>query len=403
LNPAYTIHDKKALLLSIRRHHEHYRHIVFMAGDWNFVSSGESRYDPSTLTELPTDHHIAEFFDDNFHDFTEHYQGDYTRKQTRHNTLSTLSRLDRIYSNVPTAILLEYRPDTFITHLLTDPRLPSDHCPVLSRFRAPATSPPPRPRIPQWVTDHPQFEEYFRTALLDGNTELDALNSMDDFRDALYTAMQNIQDKTALVDPTLAHERLHWHLCFLRASLVNHRPGIDRAIRRCTSLAELRQQDHHQHLHDPRLHSRITELANKSIDDALQEIQADQLTSEWKKVAKKEALRRRAAVWAPRRKTLRNMVILKGDGLPAEDSAAAAALLHQHWKPTFTAKQIDKDACDILLSHTMTVPDDITWRLDSNSFSVMLLLTPNSAPGPDGISYVPSMAGDLAHEYLFRC
>jgi hypothetical protein len=145
-------------------------------------------------------------------------------------------------------------------------------------------------------------------------------------------------------------------------------------------------------------------LAKKSIDDTLQEIQADQLTSEWKKVAKKEALRRRAAVWAPRRKTLRNMVILNAEGLPAEDSAAAAAILHQHWKPTFTAKPIDQEACDTILHHTVTVPCDITWRLDFNSFSVMLLLTPNSAPGPDGITYAAlKKAGDVAHDFLYRC
>jgi endonuclease/exonuclease/phosphatase family metal-dependent hydrolase len=397
--PIYEAQAKKELLHKIASDIKDSDSIIFLMGDFNFIASEEYRFDPTTVTNLPADHSLALYFDGLFPKFCELHQGDFTRRQIRHNQLATLSRLDRIYTNLSAAHLQELRPHTRITHLLTDPRIMSDHVPVASHLRAPRMTPPPRPRIKPWITRLPNFCRHIDTAILDSLAPLDGLNAITVVRDIFATATKNILSGHATDDPSTTYEKLHWAILLLRARQGDSRHAESRALARYPSLRML-SLDHD----DSALTDLIASLARKSITDQMSEIAADPHTTEMKKISKKEAIRRKAAAWAPSRRTAKTLAILNDQGLPAASSEAGADLLRTYWTATFTAKPADASDFRFLDQHIQAAPNDIVWHMDFEAFEDMLMAMDDSAPGPDGITYSAlQRAPDVIHHHLYAC
>jgi endonuclease/exonuclease/phosphatase family metal-dependent hydrolase len=147
LPPIYEATRKKHIFHRIRDYLSSSPSLVFLLGDFNFITSEEHRFDPQAVTHVSADHALSLHFDAVLDQFCELHQGDFTRKRIRDGRITRMSRLDRIYTNMPTAHLLELRPQKRVFALLTDPEFPSDHVPVISVLAAPRTSPPARPRI----------------------------------------------------------------------------------------------------------------------------------------------------------------------------------------------------------------------------------------------------------------
>ena len=72
----------------------------FLSGDWNFLASGEPSLDLVIGKPSYRQDGIARYFDSLSDDFTELHQDEPTRMDS-----SSLSRLDRIYTNLPLGIL----------------------------------------------------------------------------------------------------------------------------------------------------------------------------------------------------------------------------------------------------------------------------------------------------------
>jgi hypothetical protein len=111
VTPSYEMQLKKDLLTLIRGTLAPLEGTIFMGGGWNFFVAEESRFDPNTATSTATtDVGLARYFDDIFPTFAELHQGDYTRRQLRNGHISTLSRIDRIYTDLSAPILLARTP-----------------------------------------------------------------------------------------------------------------------------------------------------------------------------------------------------------------------------------------------------------------------------------------------------
>jgi endonuclease/exonuclease/phosphatase family metal-dependent hydrolase len=397
--PHYDAAAKKQLLLKIRNIICPSQAVVFFLGDFNFIASEEHRFDPSTSLHITADHALAFYFDELFPQLCELHQGDYTRKQVRDDRISTLSRLDRIYTNIAAAHLHELRPHTRITQVLTDPRLPSDHVPVLSLLRAPRLSPPRRPRIKPWMARHPAFIDNLVVALRDLGSALEGLADVSTMRDVFAAAVTNFMAGTATADPTTTHEQTHWAIVLLRARQAGDTAACARAMRHYPSLRELPLQDD-----DTALTTLIADLARKSIAEQLRDISADPLISEMKKVAKKETLRRKAAAWAPLRRTSKTMAIIDIHGAPSTSPSAGVELLKKHWKPTFAGTSIDESPMLFFAPYIQAAPDDIAWEVTYDEFDNLLMAMGDSAPGPDGIPYIAlQQAPEDIHRFLYSC
>ena len=125
------------------------------------------------------------------------------------------------------------------------------------------------------------------------------------------------------------------------------------------------------------------------------EIDDDPDTAKWKNIGKREALRRRAAVWAARRRCCETVAVLDADGVPAQSAQHAVQLLREHWAPVFTKKNTSPRSMEELLAHVAPAPGDVQWCLPFEEFAEAARRQGDSAPGPDGLPYSAWVCSDL--------
>jgi endonuclease/exonuclease/phosphatase family metal-dependent hydrolase len=383
--PKYTIANKKALLNKVHALADINSHCTFLAGDFNFIGTSDSRYTAALTHEASDDDPVAVHFESIFHAFTEIHQGQFTRKELRNQKIFGMARLDRIYCDIRPGDLQDLRPVAATTHILTDPTFPSDHVPVRAVLAPAYAQPPTTPRIPTWVTDHFEYEAHTHTALLDSGINNNGIASLNDVVDILHAAARNIMRTTATCDPKSIHIQLHWATVLLRGHRSGDRAACGRAINAYPSLAK--------HISANRLilhesfHELLAELTMKDTSDMLDSINADPEQAAWRKVGVREALRRRAAAWAPKRKITSAFAVLDASGTAAADHQQAARLLRQHWQPAFDPPSTTEQAQKALLEYSAAAPSGFDWTFSDDDFDNALFHFRDSAPGPDGLPY----------------
>jgi hypothetical protein len=339
------------------------------------------------LSDTGGDDPLASYFEERFHGFTEIHQGQHTRKSIRDGRIDTLARLDRIYTNMFPADLEDTRPYAAATHLLTDPSFPSDHIPVRAVLQPVFTRPPGRPRIPPWVTAHPQFSEMTRLTLLDAGIASHGagIGSLEALKDILHLAARQIKRGVAAVDPQCVHVQLHWGLVLLRGARAHDREACRRAVVAFPSLAAHFDSTSCTLL--PTFHELLQDLANNDIQAMLHSMEVDTERPEWKKVGMKETLRRRSSAWATKRKMTSSFAVLDSHGVAAADLGHASRLLRSHWEPVFRAPRICQEAQCRILSYAAVAPPHFQWDITNDDIDYVLEHCHDSAPGPDGIPY----------------
>jgi endonuclease/exonuclease/phosphatase family metal-dependent hydrolase len=389
LDPALPFIDKAALLDSILLSSSTFRGVSIFVGDLNFVHSDETRCnlaDPGQ-TETIENPRLATFFEERFAEFTELHQGAPTRRDTRSNRYTTLSRLDRIYVNLPPAEVLDRHPHCAADGLITDPREPSDHIPVTARLRAPGTSPPSRRSTPRWITAHPRFRELTSDFLDILPVFGSALAGLSSLQELLRDAADETKNAAKEVGAHSNHEIVYWLLLALRGA----RSCNPRAVRKaCAAYPTMAAWFHNElfTLIDPDpFHNHIFELTNRTIAANMFEIQNDPLIAPFKKAGRLEAVRRAASAWAPRRRKVSTFSVLNPDGTAAGSNDAAGQLLLNHWSGVFREKPCSHEAQQTLLAYVVPCPTDVEWNIDRGQFIDIALRARDSAPGPDGLPY----------------
>jgi endonuclease/exonuclease/phosphatase family metal-dependent hydrolase len=388
LTPNYSQEAKRDLLRRLHRQLVDASVPAFVAGDFNFIASGDSRFSMSQISASGADDPLATAFDDTYADFTELHQGDYTRKQLREGRLVGMSRIDRIYCNIFPGNLADMRPYVATTAMLTDPTFPSDHVPVRAVLKPAFCRPPGSPRIPSWITDHPDFPAMTQDVLKDAGISSDIGGGMAllaDIKNVLHTAARRLMNKQAVVDPASAHEQLHWALVLLRGARSGDRRACQRAVRAYPSLRQFLGNGM-AFMNDP-FFPFLTNLIHMDTKALLDSMARDPLTAEWKQVGAKEALRRRASAWADRRRTTSNIAVLRQDGSSTADIEEATTLMKNYWQPIFQAPITFPHDQDTILEFSATAPPDFDWDLTDDNIDFVLHNFRDSAPGPDGIPY----------------
>ena len=135
-----------------------------VGGDWNFMASGENRYNIQQQFECVKKEPLAKLFDTLCAGLVEFEQPDPTRAQLDGDGVAAaVSRLDRVYSNLVPMDILDFRPTAIATHNIVSRGRLSDHSPVSVKF---AGLRDPRHEVsssyghvPPWVCKDPMFEE----------------------------------------------------------------------------------------------------------------------------------------------------------------------------------------------------------------------------------------------------
>ena len=159
INPHYTLERKKRLIKTISNELQTDRGMLWtVCGDFNFEALGEKSYNTdrgefmaSTISEA-----LGLTWCSLLGDLIEHHQPDFTRAQNGPEGAS-LSRIDRIYSTIPSWRLLGLEVRTSTVGHVTDAGRLSDHIAVLSFIctkRREGQTP-----VPVWTTKDPFYSE----------------------------------------------------------------------------------------------------------------------------------------------------------------------------------------------------------------------------------------------------
>ena len=113
VNPRLSPQDRCQNLSKLHRSLPH-NELVIVAGDWNFCVPGEQRMHAHSTTPIARHEPEAMHFDNTFKGYVELAQDDFTHRVLEDGAVRSVSRLDRIYCNMPQLDLLDSRPTTTI-------------------------------------------------------------------------------------------------------------------------------------------------------------------------------------------------------------------------------------------------------------------------------------------------
>jgi hypothetical protein len=143
LEPALSHADKVKLMRAIADAAAAFSGDTFLMGDLNFVPSDESRFQVAECRDASGDTKLAIEFEALFGDFTELHQAGYTRKQIAHGMISTLSRIDRIYTNIQPCLLHDLCIHTHLSAISPTPTTSATTFRYPRRFRHRVQDRPP--------------------------------------------------------------------------------------------------------------------------------------------------------------------------------------------------------------------------------------------------------------------
>jgi endonuclease/exonuclease/phosphatase family metal-dependent hydrolase len=150
---------------------------VFLLGDWNFVEKGDFRLHLSTGKATVENSAKIREFEHLFVDYVELHQDNFTRAGKKNGLIETLSRIDRIYTNIPTGVLLDYDISAAALGSSAAAFDISDHLPVVVTI-ADKVRPSGPCAIPAWIAAHPFFPEEVHMLLVLDPLPLDAVEGL---------------------------------------------------------------------------------------------------------------------------------------------------------------------------------------------------------------------------------
>ena len=131
--------------------------INIVSGDFNSIRPGEARLHPRSMDRSYPHDPFSDWLEDKFGHFIELHQEDFTRCGWQAEQISVLSRIDRIYADLPTIEAMDRRVAVRTIGQFASKYHLSDHLPVSATIFAPATSPPPARLSPNGFTPTPIF------------------------------------------------------------------------------------------------------------------------------------------------------------------------------------------------------------------------------------------------------
>ena len=195
-----------------------------LGGDWNFIAEDDHRLDPRTGTLQAGSDSVASSFAAMFSDLAEVATERFTFQMVTEGRVSKLSRIDRWYTNLPVALLLDHRPRAEVCdNMFAVDATPSDHSGIRMTLAAPCrprVHSLVRPRVPQWISRHAHFRETFIKLYNANHVHWHSWTPkqiIDALKDLLHAAARITKFHIANVGADSDEERLHWSLLSLRA------------------------------------------------------------------------------------------------------------------------------------------------------------------------------------------
>ncbi|CAK0833933.1 unnamed protein product, partial [Prorocentrum cordatum] len=361
---------------------------LILLGDFNSVACESDRFDATTGTFTGTV--VRDTFDTLpcLELLTELMQDDFTRKGVDAAGHLQYSRIDRIFTSLPSSLLSNLDVRVASPGLAALPRFDlSDHTPVFFTWRQRSSS-TRSPIIPSWVPRHPLWG-----IVLD---ELRFAQTADKWGDEVemkrlfHKASSEVKRRAQHHGARTSEEKLWWCLKFLRSV---HNGCIQQALSAagvCSDLQDIPGNccpSSWTHSVLSQVESFIQRLSQATAEERLQELEDTADLPEFYKSRKRSGLIAWAAQFSPKRRRAGLRGLIDNKGLPITDNTVAHAAVADYWGPVFTAQPVDEQAGKIFLDKYAVQLPRLQWDISFDDFSKLLSGFTDSAPGPDGVPY----------------
>jgi hypothetical protein len=359
--------------------------VTFMGGDMNMSLDAADRVSLENGVVHGASDPIANAFGEIFRDLLEVAQSDYTRRQVRHGSIVSLSKIDRWFTSLSSIDLLDRSAIAATTMKVTNMKFPSDHVPVLLRIEATGRSPPQTASIPRWITDHPGFPGCLHETLLEhGHGPRCPGAALEHFKDVIMITVGKMKHSSVYFGQQSIAAQLYWATILLRSAREGPIMRDSRVLMACPSLNEFIGDCNF--CDTAALRAKITLLAANDVEALITDNDANLNQPEWRRMQRRAALRNKAAMWAPLRKRITLHAIRREDGSVCASAAESAEELRRHWAPTFERKDIDNSAAASFAGFVQVAPE-LNWAWEDEDYARLIKAAPDGMPGPDGITY----------------
>ena len=285
---------------------------VFLKGDLNFPAEGEGR------TDLRT--------------------GRTTFADTSLGTRSALSRIDRVFANLPAGLCCERNACTTVLGKMSAQKGMSDHLPVRLHLGAKPSGEKPCRGVPRWVARLPSF-----AANVADLSEREGISGFQEpfsallaFKRVLVLAATKPEAAARPSDCDSPDSKLHWISKGKNAIRFSDRVLLEKVCCMFPGGGEIFDVDRIYVLDPVRLQLVIAQLVREDIDLQIQAVENTDL-EDTHKVQKKSKLQARLSCWSPKGKRVSGIAAHGPDGAPASSTDFAFGLLADHWSPVFNS------------------------------------------------------------------
>jgi len=225
---------KIALMRHINAHmyNSDFSHNV-LCGDLNITAADEGVYNFANKCHTYNTRTLSQAWNDIFKQYTDISSGDFThRTRSAEGRLVNASRVDRVFSSLAPALLMDKEPKCGAMFLITDESVPSDHVPYFVKF-CKNTDPPACATIATWIPGHFSFLGAFEEVLTEWeyNEEMDIFERRETIHAAFHKAAGLVKDRCKIVANTSPSDQtLAITLAAMRAYHSKQGRKLERAI-----------------------------------------------------------------------------------------------------------------------------------------------------------------------------
>ena len=332
-------------------------------------------------------------------------QPDYTgRDSTALGIIRTLSRIDRIFFNLPVAEARDFHCYSHVSENLGNRSIPSDHAAVRIVIQKPSNQGQQCKRIPSWMSKHPVFCSILKR-LHDGHRySADPFGALADFKTIIEKAKKQTVRELSRKTPDSLGAKLLIASTALRAYRNRHLGTLMRCCEAWKPVGKCFDPISLECIDFQRLSQIIANLTREN----LAEREAEITNLPWTQTEKDNALARcriGLRAWRVKKPMLCLNAVTDEDGHPLENEDESGRRLCEYWGSTFQARVEGPrhHQYENILRYVQKAPDDIRWTIDRTEFDELIALKKDSAPGPDGIPYgAYRRAGGLGSQFLFN-
>ena len=408
LDPALPAVAQRAALRRIRQAVlPHHHGLTLLVGDLNLQHPDEPVLNDSDAPDAArSDRATAAYWEHLREGTIELGNEDPSRRTRRGNEYVGFSRIDRAFLAAAELDALALGATLRNWRDVTDVRVPSDHVPIVVRFRALPQARAVAPRIPDYIARDPAFGRrvvdrfprecaalaapttlFERLAMLKEVMHLEARLMVDEYRRQPPTTPAAVTGRLTRI----------WRL--LRAGRVAAAEALARTIPQAlAAVARAAIEGDFSALRDL-----LRAASTERLGDQQRRLDNDTALPPEKRAASQAALRRKARLWAPASKCMHLAAVLMPDGLPLA-GIDGASHLHRHWSEAFTAVGTT-EAHRLAWLHQSPPPAAGVVEPQRADVDELLRHPKASAPGPDGVPYAafaacaPVAAGVLWEVY----